>query len=105
MITAKGKIKKGKRKTGGSWLIASDGRNVGHIKTSATEQDAEVAQLVGANGHGVLEHSIHSGLDRQGVPCEDREVKVDLDNIAVELLYGWNLPSTFTREKRGIDQQ
>ena len=55
MIKAKGKIKKGKRKNGGAWLIAPDVRNVGHVKISVTEEDAEVAELVGTNGHGVLE--------------------------------------------------
>ena len=55
MIKANGKIKKGERKNGGTWLIAPDVRNVGHVKISVTEVDAEVAELVGTNGHGVRE--------------------------------------------------
>ena len=58
MIKTKDKIERGKRKNGGAWLIASDGRNVGRVKISVTEEDAKVAQLVGTNGHGVLERSI-----------------------------------------------
>ncbi len=55
MIKANGKIKKGERKNGGTWLIAPDVRNVGYVKISVTQVDAEVAELVGANGHGVRE--------------------------------------------------
>lgn len=100
MIKMKGKIKKGKRKNGGSWLIAPDGRNGGHVKISVTEEEVEVAQLVGANGHGVLERSIHRDLDRHGVTREGREVEVDLDNIAVGLPDGWSLQSGLTRRRR-----
>ena len=85
MIKTKGKIKKGKRKNGGAWLIAPDIRNVGHVKISVTEEDAEVAELVGTNGHGVLERSIDSDVDRHGVPREGLEVEVDLHNIAIGL--------------------
>jgi hypothetical protein len=100
MIKTRGKIKKGKRKNGGARLIAPDGRNVGHVKISFTEEDAEVAQLVGTDGHGVLERSIHSDLDRHDVPHEGREVEVDLDNIAIGLPYGWSLQSGLTRRRR-----
>ena len=99
MIEAKGKIKKGKRKNGGAWLIATDVRNVGHVKISVTEEDAEVAELVGTNGHGVLERSIDSDVDRHGVLREGREVEVDLDNIAAGLPYGWSQPSGLTRKE------
>jgi hypothetical protein len=100
MIKTKGKIKKSKRKNGGSWFIAPDGRNVGQVKISLTEEDADVAQLVGADGYGALERSIHSDLDRHGVPREGREVEVDLDSIAIGLTHGWNLQSGLTRERR-----
>jgi hypothetical protein len=99
MIKTKGKIRKGKRKNGGAWLIP-DGRNVGHVKISFTEGDAEVAQLVGTDGHGVPERSIYSDLDRHGVPREGREVEVDLDNIAIGLPYGWSVQSGLTRRRR-----
>jgi hypothetical protein len=102
MIKARGKIKKSKRKNGGAWLIAPDGCNVGHVKISFSEEEAEVAQLVGTDGHGVLERSIHSDLDRHGVPCEGREVEVDLDNIAIGLPYGWSLQSGLTRRREEL---
>ena len=100
MIKAKGKIKKGKRKNGSAWLIAPDVRNVGHVKISVTEEDAEVAELVGTNGHGVLERSIDSDVDRHGVPREGREVDVDLDDIAMGLPYGLSLQSWLTKTRR-----
>jgi hypothetical protein len=74
MIKTKGKIKTGNRKNGGSWLIVPDGRHVGG--------------------------SIHSDLDRHGVPREGREVEIDLDSIAIGLTHGWNLQSGLTRERR-----
>ena len=106
MIKAKDKIKKGKRKNGSAWLIAPDVRNVGHVKISVTEEDAEVGELVGTNGHGVLERSIDSDVDRHGVPREGREVEVDFYNIARGLPYGLGLQSGVDQKrKRGIDQQ
>jgi hypothetical protein len=103
MIKTKGKIKKGKRKSGGAWLIAPDGRNVGHVKMSVTEEDAELAQLVGTDGHGALERSMHSDLDRHGVPREGREVEVDLDNIANRAVVRMG-PAIPVEQKRGIDR-
>jgi hypothetical protein len=106
MIKTKGKIKRGKRKNGGAWLIATDGCNLGHVKITVTEEDTEVARLVGTNGHGVLERSIHSDLDRHSVPRDGRGVEVDLYNITIGLPYGGSLQSGLPRKKkRGIDQQ
>ena len=99
MIKANGKIKKVKRNNGSAWLIAPDVGNVGHVKISVTEEDAEVAELVGTNGHGVLERSIDSDVARHGVPREGREVEVDLDSIAMGLPYGLSLPSRLTRKE------
>jgi hypothetical protein len=97
MIKTKGKIKEGKRKNGGSPLIASDGRNVGRVKIRVNQEGAKVAQP--ADGHEVPERSIYSDLGRHSAPHQDREVEVDLDNLAIGLPHGWSLQFGLTRQR------
>jgi hypothetical protein len=96
MIKTRGKIKKGKRKSGGAWLIATDGRNVDHVKISVAEEDTEVARLIGTK----LERSIQSDLDRHGVPREGREVELDPHNITIGLPYGGSLQIRAAQKRR-----
>jgi hypothetical protein len=92
---SKGKIKKGSKgkKHGAMWVIAPDGRRVGQIEIGVNREDIDAAALVGAKGHEVIERSIHSHLDRLGVPREGRDIQVSLETIEIGLPDGWRLES------------
>ena len=55
------------------------------------QEDMEAGQLTGATGEEVIERSIHSALDRYGVPRDGREVKVTRETIMIELPPGWEM--------------
>lgn len=60
-----------------------------NLKFQISDEDIAAARAVGATGTQVVERSIHSQLDKAGVPREGRYVKVTTEEIQIELPDGW----------------
>ena len=55
------------------------------MNIDVTQDDIDAARLTGATGAQLIERSIHSALDRAGVPCAGRAVTVTMDTITIDL--------------------
>ena len=61
------------------------------MEIEVTQEDIDAARLVGASGTELIERSIHSALDRAGVPREGRVVTVTRETVTIDLPPGWSM--------------
>lgn len=59
---------------------------------TVTAEDFEAARAVGATGAELVARSVHSALDRAGVPREGRSVEAAADTVTIDLPPGWTMP-------------
>jgi hypothetical protein len=55
------------------------------MNIDVTQDDIDAARLTGAIGAQLIERSIHSALDRAGLPRASRAVTVTMDTITIDL--------------------
>jgi len=55
------------------------------LDVTVTQDDIDAAVALGATGTQLIERSIHSALDRRGIPRDGRVVTVGLSHITIDL--------------------